>query len=933
MADAKRVIELRFAGVDDLSPKIANITKAFDQGLGSIDAFASPLANLTEQLLKVEAAVVVAGVALGTYAVTEAIKFQDATVELDKVLGDTHITVQEFGDLALDLSNKYGESAVAVQESFASFSAAGFAADEIEGLTESMLKLSRVSELNVVEGTEAALRILAGFEATAATLPRTLDLVNESTNKYGTNVANLTEALARAAPIAKQGNFSIEETIGVLTPIIEVFKSAEMSGSAFVTVIQRLTSSNKNVRAALQDLNVDQKDSNEKMRSARDILFDVGKAYQKLDPSQKAVTTQMLAGTEQAAKFAKVFNNIGMVSQVVKDSLAGVGTSVDNELKKRMAATSAVIDVFTTRLQNAAIIAGGPFLDAVKRLAEDGGTLGIVLQQLFNSEAYATFAAKVSAQMALAGDAIEKFALALPAALAKVDLSKFQEQLELLGVSFGGLFEGINLTTVDGLAAAIQKVVDVGTRLLEFNRGVLESIGPVITKFIELAKYISELDPATFKLIGVLGGAATAFTVLSPAISAASLVFGGFGKLIGVGGGILGSMEKTSAAATTLGTVFKSTFAYLPLAGAAGYAAGTGLNFLIDKLTQSTTQFNSVGEAMHFLVNGASPALMTSTEALAASMAAMAEKQVEVKEATVNAGLAWDVYGGGIDGITGKFAPVSKASLDLTTMLKGQTSEVYVASEADSFMSDMLAVLKDRIREVTEEFGRNSVQVRVAKDDYEHFLLTSGGGPGAIKWKTLATGMQTTTWNTEKAGKAIEKTGEKAEKAAEKAAKLALETEKLDLEWAKLESHNRELVFTANVDLQIEKVKAEGAQFVAVIETINTAIESTGETLLGLAKLFVETDNFFKGNDIKRLMDEENERRKQTFELQKEMLNAQRKYIEASTDRLNRGDALVKIEAGGLEPELKAVLFKIVSLAHIEASGAAGPLLLGLPNF
>lgn len=932
MSDVKRIIELVFSGTDQLSDKIDSITKSFDKSQASIDKFAEPIAGATEEFLKFEAAIVAAGAALGVFAISEAVKFQDSTTALDQVLGETTRSVESFGDSAIDLSNKFGVAATDVQDSFASFSSAGFAADQIEDLTGSVLKFSAASGTDATQATDALVRILKGFNADASESPAILDKITANTDKYATNVDQMSEALARSSAIGRLSNLTIEETIGVLTPMVEVFQSAELASTAFNAVMQRLTSDNKNVTDALKELNVAQTDSNGKMRTAKDILSDVQKAYTTLDGSQKPVITNLIAGAEHAAKFTFVFDGLQKTSEATAQALAGVGTAVDERLKKRLDDTSFVLKQVGVQFQNAAIEAGGPFLTGVNNLAGGLSKLALQLQEIAKSEQFKRFAALINEELAGAGLAFEKFAAALPEALKRVNLDAFLAQLKLLGTSFDGLFEGVDLTTPEGLASAFQKIVDIGTQVIAFNRGLIEGLTPAIKAFQLVATVVSELPPGFSTLIGAVAGLTTGWTLLSPAISLASSTLGGFGKLLGAGGTLLRDLENTGTAISKLKSGPTSIAALAVAVGVAGYEIGTALNnYVINPIAQSVTGFATLGEAVAAYVHGPADAFSASAIEQRKQLNEMFVVQNELTLATKDAGIAWDVYGGGIDAITGKFAPFSLAAKNLTDLLN-QQQEVTSNSTAEyAKLTSQLELTADAFQIALQTFEPGSAELEsVAQqwksaadqvDLYQKGIVDVGGVWMQIKSSGDALAQTT------------ESLSEKQEKAADKAARLALESEKLDLEIAKLESHEREIVFQASVDLHIAEVERQAAQFEAIMESLNTAIESTGEGILGLAKLFVESDKKLGvGSEIQSLLRKEEERREKAFEQQKKLIDAQLRYLQVSTDRLARGDALITINAEGIEEELRMVLFKIIDLARIEASKEAGPLLLGIPN-
>jgi TP901 family phage tail tape measure protein len=94
--------------------------------------------------------------------------------------------------------------------------------------------------------------------------------------------------------------FSMEETAGILTPVIEIFRSGDEAAVALKTGLLKLIDDTKPVQEALASIGVSQTDANGALRSGKDILLDVSKAFQTLDEDQKLFVTQQLVGIEQA---------------------------------------------------------------------------------------------------------------------------------------------------------------------------------------------------------------------------------------------------------------------------------------------------------------------------------------------------------------------------------------------------------------------------------------------------------------------------------------------------------------------------------------------------------------------------------------------------------------------------------------------------------
>src|SRR5262249_3331552 len=129
----------------------------------------------------------------------------------------------------------------------------------------------------------------------------------------------------------------------------------------------------------------------------------------------------------------------------------------------------------------------------------------------------------------------------------------------------------------------------------------------------------------------------------------------------------------------------------------------------------------------------------------------------------------------------------------------------------------------------------------------------------------------------EKTDTALSKTFEQTLKAQEQA-------NNFELEWVKLEQQDRELVFKLQADIAIAQIQ-QGTELVkAAFESINEGIKSTGDLLGQLAKDFTDVSSGAKASELERLLENEDKRRQQEFELQKDLEQAQIQYLNAVTD-------------------------------------------------
>lgn len=185
-------------------------------------------------------------------------------------------------------------------------------------------------------------------------------------------------------------------------------------------------------------------------------------------------------------------------------------------------------------------------------------------------------------------------------------------------------------------------------------------------------------------------------------------------------------------------------------------------------------------------------------------------------------------------------------------------------------------------------------------------------------------GMIRTTAESSKVANALEKQAEKAEKAK-------LETEKLALELEKLASNERIKLIEAKVQIDTARLQSDTEIVKAAFDSINVGIKDTGD-LLG--KLFGQLDsnqNSFRDQwNIEAQIKLENERRQQELDLQKELIEAQIRSMDARTDALQRGGALIQIDGAGLQPHLEAFMWEILRTIQTRVNSDGLELLLGL---
>jgi TP901 family phage tail tape measure protein len=269
----------------------------------------------------------------------EAIRFESALLDLQKVMSDTEGDAKQFTGVTEELAKKFGVSSAEVLQGAANFKQAGFNLQEAFMLQEQALKLVIAGDIEAAEASELLVSTLKGFKAPASEAARLTDVLNEVSNRYATNLQELAIGMAQVSPIAKIMGFTFEETAGLLTPIIEVFRSGSESARGFRTGLLKLLDDSVPVTNALIDLGVAQREGvNKTMRSGKDIVADVAQAFRGLEENQKLVFATQIVGIKQAAKMVQVFDGLSDTLAITNVGMEAHG-SINKEVAVRLAST------------------------------------------------------------------------------------------------------------------------------------------------------------------------------------------------------------------------------------------------------------------------------------------------------------------------------------------------------------------------------------------------------------------------------------------------------------------------------------------------------------------------------------------------------------------------------------------------------------------
>jgi len=127
--------------------------------------------------------------------------------------------------------------------------------------------------------------------------------------------------------------------------------------------------------------------------------------------------------------------------------------------------------------------------------------------------------------------------------------------------------------------------------------------------------------------------------------------------------------------------------------------------------------------------------------------------------------------------------------------------------------------------------------------------------------------------------------------------------------------------------IDISQAEQATKQLESMLKSVDTGIDSTGDTLASLFKTMADSGGNWQIYDA---IEKEKEYREQEFELQKKLVEQQLKLQEAKTKALESGSQVIQIEAAGLQSHLEMILWEILSAIQVRANEEAAEFLLGV---
>jgi TP901 family phage tail tape measure protein len=923
MADLARTVQIIFNATDNTGGVLSNIG-------GNIEGFASkagnvlaPLDALADKVKLADAAIVGLGLALGGAALIKAGEFGDQINEIGTLFGGSKDQIDAFSQqvqtYAAGSTQSLGDINGAV---YAAISAGVKYSDSLAFMADAE-KLAIAGKAGLKETTLALVGTLNAYGASTQDAAKYSDVLFQTVKAGQITLPELATGLGQVTGIASSAGIPFAD----LSAAIAALTSYGIPGAQAITglkaAIGNIINPSGDAAKAAVELGVGFDASALKSKGFAGVLADVYKATNgntgkmtEFFGSIEGLNVALTLGGDKAGKFAGSLD--GMAASTGATA-AAFETMKDN--------FSIVVQQMKNGVDLLLVSIGGPLQDEFAGLA---GAFGDVFKNLKISVDKGAF----DPIFAVIGDVeddltafIGKIAQNLPAALDKVDWSKFTAGIQALSDGLGGMFSGLNLDTPEGLAAAMQLAADAAGNLLAQGGGIAESWGAVITNVILPAvKAFADMSTEMSKNSSEALGWADALSMITG-------VVGKVGEgLKGIGDGL------TLLSGAFYAAIFKSMIPAIEAFGLASLSkSGIVGVFLI------------IAEVLGKLVAGEGPIEMAAK--------ALYRMATSGGEADIKLTQLKDSAKAGADEVAklGQTADTAATGLQKATAATSSLKEVTfamaaVAGEAatkNEFLArsaEAMAVASGKVKEET----------KLVSDGFDSF--TQGVGKSA---KAMAETAQSYLETARAAGtleeahkvvraeydklyaatgKVVKTTGdykgamEDASAASKDSAKDLIALAKVagdyETKLAQIASNEKIKVIESKFKLNIAEVEAQTKVAVALIESIGKTYEAN-TSLVGNLMDSVSGSNTFGDRTKLALAAEANQRANDLHKAQIDLIQKNSDYLVAKTKAANNGNPLITIQADGLKPHLEAFMWEILGAIQVKMAYDGGDMLVG----
>lgn len=308
MADGKIVIE---TGLD---------TKGIETGLKKVSSIAKTgIATAVTAISGMSTAL--AGVA--GYSIKVGSSFEASMSKVQAVSGASNEQLQRLSDKAKEMGATTKFSATEAADAMNYMAMAGWKTEDMLNGIDGIMNLAAASGEDLATTSDIVTDALTAFGLTAQDSTHFADVLAAASSNANTNVSMMGETFKYVAPVAGSLGYSAEDCAVAIGLMANSGIKASQSGTALRSMFSRLAKPSKEVKEAMEKLNISLTDSHGNMKSLDTLMGDLRNSLSGLSESEKAEMASSLAGQEAMSGLLAIVNASDADFNKLKDAIYG----------------------------------------------------------------------------------------------------------------------------------------------------------------------------------------------------------------------------------------------------------------------------------------------------------------------------------------------------------------------------------------------------------------------------------------------------------------------------------------------------------------------------------------------------------------------------------------------------------------------------------
>ena len=324
---------------------------------------------------RMAAAATVAFAAVAGKAIQMAGGYDLAMRSVQAKTGATGELMDRLSEQSREMGRTTVHSATEAARGQAFLAQAGFDANEVLEALPATLALATSGELDLASAADITSNVLSGFKLETDQTARVVDVLAKAADSSNTDVAQLGEALAKAAPSAAAAGWSLEEVTAAIGKLSDAGIQGEEAGTALKTMMAKLAIDGGPAEKLMAKMGISVKDTTGQMLPLNDILT-------ALAPHANDVGLQFeLLGT-RGGNAGLVLGGVAQDARALTDELIDSAGWAQKNADIMSGGLWGAIKSIQSIVESAYISLGERFEPAVKALAKVFGKLPGPIQEV-----------------------------------------------------------------------------------------------------------------------------------------------------------------------------------------------------------------------------------------------------------------------------------------------------------------------------------------------------------------------------------------------------------------------------------------------------------------------------------------------------------------------------------------------------------------------